>query len=394
MSRSRHESIRTIQWPVSLAALCCGIVLSPALPASGSQLTNVQTVFLVIMENVSWSAIKGSAAAPYINNTLLPLAAYCEQYYSSPGVASSLPDYLWLEGGTNFGITASPEPANARISNTNHFVTLLETAGISWKGYFEGISGTNCPLASGGLYAAYHNPFVYFDDVTSDAAFCRSRLRPYTELAADFTNHTVAHYNFIVPNLCNDMHNANDARCASFNRITTGDLWLATAIPRIMQSPAYADNGAILITWDESTLPPTQVPIGMIVISPLAKGGGYASTNRYTHASALRAMQEIFGVRPFLAGAAAAASLGDLFRDGPGFTNDLRLVTGAAPTNGQFQFALAGTTLGRTNVIRASTNLSNWVLLRTNVTTSNNLEFSDPAAANFIQRFYQMLELP
>jgi hypothetical protein len=105
-------------------------------------------------------------------------------------------------------------------------------------------------------------------------------------------------------------------------------------------------------------------------------------------------MQEIFGVRPFLAGAAAAASLGDLFRDGPGFTNDLRLVTGAAPTNGQFQFALAGTTLGRTNVIRASTNLSNWVLLRTNVTTSNNLEFSDPAAANFIQRFYQMLELP
>src|SRR5882762_7143422 len=135
MSRSRHEDIRTVQWPVALAALWCGIFLSPALPASGSQPTNVQTVFLVVMENVSWSAIKRSAAAPYINGTLLPLAAYCEQYYSPPGVASSLPDYLWLEGGTNFGITGSPEPANARISNTNHLVTLLETAGISWRGY-------------------------------------------------------------------------------------------------------------------------------------------------------------------------------------------------------------------------------------------------------------------
>ncbi len=394
MSRSRREGIRPVQWPVSLAALWCGIFLPPAFRASGSQVTNVQTVFLVVMENVSWSAIKGSSAAPYINNTLLPLAAYCEQYYSPPGVASSLPDYFWLEGGTNFGITASPEPANARISNTNHLVTQLEAAGIPWKGYFEGISGTNCPLSSSGLYAAYHNPLVYFDDVTSNSGFCRSRLRPYAELAADLANNTAARYNFIVPNLCNDMHNDNDARCASSNRIATGDLWLAAEIPKILQSPAYANNGAILITWDESTLPPTQVPIGMVVISPLAKGGGYASTNCYTHASTLRTMQEIFGVRPFLAAAAAAISLGDLFRDDPVSTNNLRLMAGAAPTNGQFRFALTGTTFGRTNVIRASTNLSNWVLLRTNLATSNTMEFTDPGAGDFIQRFYQMLELP
>ena len=29
----------------------------------------------------------------------------------------------------------------------------------------EDISGSNCPTASSGLYAAYHNPFVYFDDI-------------------------------------------------------------------------------------------------------------------------------------------------------------------------------------------------------------------------------------
>jgi hypothetical protein len=372
--------------------VCLALLLPPS--ATADSLTNVQTVFLVIMENVSWSAIKGSAAAPYINNTLLPLASYCEQYYSPPGVASSLPDYFWLEGGTNFGITTSPEPASARIRNTSHLVAQLQNAGISWKGYFESISGTNCPLSSSGLYAAYHNPFVYFDDVTSDAGFCRSRLRPSAELATDLTNSTVARYNFIVPNLCNDMHNPNDARCASSNRITTGDLWLAAEIPKIMQSSAYADNGAILITWDESTLPPTQVPIGMIVISPLAKGRGYASTNHYTHASTLRTMQEIFGVRPFLAAAATATSLADLFRDDPISTNTLRLIAAAAQTNGQFQLTLTGLTLGKTNVLRASTNLSNWDLLRTNVATSNTMDFTDPASGNFIRRFYQLLEPP
>jgi hypothetical protein len=381
-----------IRPPLRSFAVCLALLLKGS--ATADSLTNVQTVFLVVMENVSWSAIKGSAAAPYINKTLLPQASYCEQYYSPPGVASSLPDYFWLEGGTNFGITASPEPANARIRNTNHLITLLETAGISWKGYFEGISGTNCPLASGGLYAAYHNPFVYFDDVTTNTGFCLSRLRPYVELAADLANNTVARYNFIVPNLCNDMHNANDARCASSARITTGDLWLADEIPKIMQSPAYANNGAILITWDESTLPPGPVPIGMVVLSPLAKGGGYASTNHYTHASTLRTMQEIFGVQPFLGAAAAAASLSDLFRDDPVATNSLRLTAATAPTNGRFQFMLTGTTLGKTNVIQASTNLANWVLLGTNVATSNKTDFADPAAGNFIQRFYQLLELP
>src|SRR5213593_4277913 len=96
----------------------CGFFFAANAPADS--LTNVRTVFLIVMENVSWSEIKGNSAAPYINQTLLPLASHCEQYYSPPGIASSLPDYFWLEGGTNFGITGSPEPTAARIRNTNH----------------------------------------------------------------------------------------------------------------------------------------------------------------------------------------------------------------------------------------------------------------------------------
>jgi hypothetical protein len=99
-------------------------------------------------------------------------------------------------------------------------------------------------------------------------------------------------------------------------------------------------------------------------------------------------------VQPFLAAAATATNLVDLFRDDPVSTNSLRLMAGAAQTNGQFQFTLTGTALGRTNVVRASTNLSSWVLLRTNVATSNVMDFTDPAPGNFMQRFYKVLELP
>ena len=59
--------------------------------ARTSTLTNVQTVFLIVMENVNWSALKGNPSAPYINNTLVPMASYCEQYYTPPGLPGSLP---------------------------------------------------------------------------------------------------------------------------------------------------------------------------------------------------------------------------------------------------------------------------------------------------------------
>jgi hypothetical protein len=82
-----------------------------------------------------------------------------------------------------------------------------------------------------------------------------------------------------------------------------------------MASAAYKNGGAIFITWDESE--GAEVPIGMIVLSPHAKGGGYSNAIHYTHSSTLRTMQEIFGVKPFLGDAANATDLSDLFRTFP-----------------------------------------------------------------------------
>ena len=55
-----------------------------------------------------------------------------------------------------------------------------------------------------------------------------------------------------------------------------------------------------------------------IVISPLAKGDGYASSTHYTHSSDLKTMQEIFQVGPLLgdAGTAGTNDLADMFLPG------------------------------------------------------------------------------
>jgi len=359
-----------------------GLFLS-AIDASGQTHTNVQTVFLIVMENVSWSSIKGSGSAPYINNVLLPMASYCQQYYSPTSVASSLPNYFWLEGGTNYGITDSGEPSTHVITSTNHLVTQLNNAGISWKCYQEDISGTNCPVKSTGLYAAYHNPHVYFTDIISNAPYCLSHIRPYTELAGDLQSNHVARYNFITPNLCDDMHGAGS--CAT-DRIRLGDNWLSVEVARIMNSAAYSNNGAIFITWDESDLPPRASPIGMIVLSPLAKGGGYSNTNFYNHASALRTTQEIFGVRPLLFAANSVDSLSDLFRP------TIFLQTPLIQTNGQFQFTVRGVGSGKTNLIQASTNLANWSTLSTNLVFTNSLIITDSAVTNSARRYYRVLQ--
>src|SRR5207253_2087240 len=164
-----------------------------------------------------WSNIRENASAPYINDTLLPMASRAEQYHNPPGNHPSEPNYLWLEAGTNFGIRDDNSPASNHQKTTRHLVSLLNAAGVSWKAYQEDISSNACPLTDQGSYVVKHDPFVFFDDVTGSNnpadAYCIAHVRPYSELATDLSNNTVARYNFITPNVCHDMHDS----CAPLN---------------------------------------------------------------------------------------------------------------------------------------------------------------------------------
>src|ERR1041385_9502403 len=102
MSRSRLAVVHAVRWPAHLVALACAILV--AFQARSSPLTNVQTVFVIVMENQNWARILGDTNCPFINNTLLPRASRAEAYFTPTNVHPSEPNYLWLEAGNNFGI--------------------------------------------------------------------------------------------------------------------------------------------------------------------------------------------------------------------------------------------------------------------------------------------------
>jgi hypothetical protein len=279
----------------------------------------IQTVFVIVMENHNWDTIFNSSSAPFINNTLLPQASFATNYFNPPSLHPSEPNYLWMEAGTNFGVTTDGLPSANHQSSTQHLVTQLQKANISWKSYQEGITGTTCPLGNitSTKYAPKHNPMVFFDDVTNTnnttSTNCINHVRPYSELAGDLSKNTVARYNFITPNLCDDMHDSTG--CASSDSVANGDNWLSNEVPKILASAAFKNGGALFITWDESE--GGDFPIGMIVLSPKAKGGGYSNSISYTHSSLLRTVQTIFGVTPLLGDANNATDLNDLFQSFP-----------------------------------------------------------------------------
>jgi hypothetical protein len=270
---------------------------------------HIRNVFVIVMENNDWASIKGNSSAPYINGTLLAQGAHAEKYMNVPNLHPSLPNYLWLESGSNQGVSDDDVPANHQLTTKQHLVTLLSNAGVAWKAYQEDIPGNACPLDYVNQYAPKHNPMVYFTDVNGGAdpanAFCISHVRPYAELTSDLETNAAPAYAFITPNQCNDMHDCG---------IAAGDAWLSREVPKILASKAYREGGALFIVWDESA--GSNVPIGFIALSPLAKAG-YASQVSYTHSSTLRSLQEIFGVAPFLNDAANAKDLADLFRTFP-----------------------------------------------------------------------------
>ena len=367
--------------PRNLRLLQCLLFLALAGNAPGFSPQDVRTVFLIVMENQPWSAIQGNPDCPYINRALLPQAARCERYSSPAHLHPTLPNYLWLVAGTNFGIYDDGS-AYARVQDTtNHLAFFLDAAGISWKHYLAGLAHLSYPPTD--VVYPYHpafNPFLYFRNVLTNADYCRSHMRPAEELDSDLTRQSVARFNLISPGLWDSMHDSGPAG---------GDRWLATVVPKILASAAYQDSGALFITWDEDDFAAQQRPVGMILLSPLGKGGGYWNGVPYTHSSTLRTLQNIFGVFPYLGDAANATDLGDLFRP---------LLLTALPRlpDGACRFRAEQVVPNRSYLVEACTNLAAmaWETVRTNVATTTNFIFLDDERPNQPQRFYRLREAP
>jgi hypothetical protein len=338
--------------------------------------SGIQHVFVIVMENHDWSQIKGNTtSAPYINSLLMRSdASYASNYHNvTPSETAtgylhpSEPNYIWLEAATNsfadHTFTTDNDATNGNYTtSTTHLATLLQNKGMSWKAYEESMP-SGCPITSSGNYAAKHDPFVFFTDVSGNppsatSSNCSSHVVPFPQLATDLQANTVPSYAFITPNLCDDMH--SNSCPGSSNPILQGDTWLSNNLPPILNSQTYANGGAVFITWDEDSGSTTTDPIGMIVLSPQAKGHGYTNTTLYSHSSFVRTVETIFGLSPLLAHAASATDLSDLFVTSTAVTPTPTATPSPTPTATPLPTSVAQDSFQRSNQAYQRSNQAYW----------------------------------
>lgn len=164
----------------------------------------VPYIFVIALENKDLADV---IKAPYIRSLI---AKYGHATNYKDNLARSVPSephLVWLEGGTNeFGDYTFTSNKDASASNstndTAHIVTKLKVAGNgkTWRAYQEGLSSTTgaCPISSdtATFYAAKHNPFVFFQDVSGAPPSktnteCAAHHKDYSSLAADLAANTV-----------------------------------------------------------------------------------------------------------------------------------------------------------------------------------------------------------
>ncbi len=100
-------------------------------------------------------------------------------------------------------------------------------------------------------YGTRHNPFVYFRSLTSSPD-CAKNVVNYSKLGKDLQSvTTTANLSYIIPNLCHDGH---DSPCVdgTAGGLGTTDEWLKSQVPAILASPAYQQDGMLVITFDEA----------------------------------------------------------------------------------------------------------------------------------------------
>jgi len=257
-------------------------------------------VFVILMENEESTSIIGNASAPYING-LATQYGWASNYTAV--AHPSEPNYLALWSGSTQGVT---DDAVYDFSGGTTLADQLEAAGKSWHVAAQNVPVTSCytgATASNGpdgtgTYARKHEPAISWTSVSGNATRC-SRITDFSHF-----DPTIGSFWFIVPNLCNDMHDCS---------IATGDTFLKNWMPTILNSPAFTNGGVIFLTWDEgSTATGGGGKVATVVISPLAKNG-FSSATSHSHYSLLWTIQSSFGLA-CLANTCQANDLREFFK--------------------------------------------------------------------------------
>jgi phospholipase C len=231
-----------------------------------------------------------------------------------------------MEAGTDafpdktFQTDSDPSSSNSTASSA-HLTAQLNAANVSWTAYQEGLPSA-CPVSSSSgspnWFASKHDPFVFFQDIagsppSSTNALCAAHHKDFSALAGDLSAKTVAKYNFITPNLCDDMHGAVGCTngCGGSTCQGPGDTWLSNNLPGLI-SFVNANQGVIFLAWDEGE-GTTATTLAFLVIGPNVKTG--ANSTAFDHGSLLKSAEEILGV-PVLSTVTSKNDFSSFFQTG------------------------------------------------------------------------------
>lgn len=269
----------------ALSATSCSTTPSqvgPGTSSSSSPLATNANVFVIVLENRSYSEALGT---PYLSS-LAQQFAVATNYHSV--AEPSLPNYLAMTSGSTWNVR---DNAYYKLP-TGGLGDQLSNAGLRWKAYAEGFNG-NC-FDSPYPYALKHNPFAYY------GGGCPPNVVPMSELAGDLAGNRLA-LSWIIPGLCNDGHDCSAG---------VVDKWLAEVVPSILASDAWREGGVLFITWDEGGASGDD-HVATLVIAPNLVS--LASSTYYNHYSLLATIEDRLGVGR-LGQAAKASAMTDLIR--------------------------------------------------------------------------------
>ncbi|MFE2410879.1 alkaline phosphatase family protein [Kitasatospora sp. NPDC059408] len=281
----RRRTLTALAAALGLSAGSLGLwaATGDAAADTAAALPTPDHIVVVVMENHAYSQVVGSSSAPYVNNTLVAGGATLTQSYAL--THPSQPNYYMLFSGSSQGVTDDSCVDVGTMQAPNLASELLD-AGQTFASYNEGIPGVGATDCRVDNYAQKHNPWFGFGNVPTSSAYGMDAF------PADFT--TLPKVSFVVPDLCDDMHDCS---------VGTGDSWIQTNLA------AYADwarshNSLLVMTFDEDNkLSGNRIPT--VVYGAHVAPGSSTSTS-YNHYDVLHTLEDLAGLSAHAGNSASA----------------------------------------------------------------------------------------
>ncbi len=288
----------------------------------------IQHVFWISLASPGYEAAFGtSPQMPYLAGELRPQSLLLTNY--------SLLDAAPLPNGIA-AVSGQPPTAATKAGCPSYEDCLYEVETLSladqlvgarlrWHGYFEGMTEEegkpdSCvhpepetgELRTADGYSSSLNPFLFFHSLL-DLGDCDENDVPLGELAGDLQKvDWTANLSYVSPSLCNAGFRGTCPE-GTAEGAAAADAFLAKVVPEILASPAYKQDGLLIVSFGAADPAPPADPaapvanpkkVGALLSSPLLSPGSTDGT-AYNPYSLLRSIEDLFALEP-LAGAGGA----------------------------------------------------------------------------------------